>query len=85
MNFRSIWLSMKRPAREQLACAIGSSYAYLQKLAGGFGSPSMEFAKRLEDGLRKLGHEGSLEIDGFIAARQEAGQRLVLASKREKP
>jgi transcriptional regulator with XRE-family HTH domain len=84
MDFRSIWLSMKKQARQQLAEAAGSKYGYLQKLAGGYGMPSIDFVKKLEHGLHTLGIDASLDIDGFVRARQEAGQRLVLASKRER-
>lgn len=76
MNFRDAWLGMPRPQREELASRCGTSYKYLQKLAGGFGLPSVEFAHRLHEALQEvLGRGGELDMAGFIAAKREAGRR----------
>ena len=69
MDFREIWLGMPTVDRRELASKVGSSYGYLQKLAGGFGMPSMEFADKLKQELP------SLDLAGFIKARKQAGRR----------
>jgi hypothetical protein len=60
---------MPRPQRVELAERIGTSYAYLQKLAGGFGTPSLEFAQRIKEALPKV------DMEGFLRAKQGAGKR----------
>lgn len=70
-DFRRIWLSMPVAQRHDLATNVGSTYKYLQKLAGGFGTPSMAFADRLRKQLPDL------DYTGFQRARKSAGRRLV--------
>jgi hypothetical protein len=70
MNFRDTWLRMKRAEREALAEKVGTTYKYLQKLSGGFAVPSMAMAQRIKDALGKR-----LDIDGFMKASLEAGNR----------
>jgi hypothetical protein len=74
MKFRDAWLGMPRTQRERLAAACGTSYRYLQKLSGGFGVPSVEFAHRLSVAMKELTGE-ELDIGGFVEAKMEAGRR----------
>lgn len=76
MDFRDLWLGMPRPKREQLARRVGTSYAYLQKLAGGFGTPSLEFVQRMKVVLPKL------DVEGFLRAKQQAGKRARVTTSR---
>lgn len=52
--FRDLWLNTNRAERERWAKAIGTSYGYLQKLAGEFAVPSMRFAQRMKKVLPRL-------------------------------
>lgn len=69
MDFREAWLGMSRQERESLAAKLGTSYKYLQKLSGGFGMPSLDFAEAVKQELPKV------DLAGFARARQRAGQR----------
>lgn len=69
MDFRDIWLGMKKQEREALAARLGTSYGYLQKLSGGFGTPSLDFAQAIKCVLPKV------DLAGFARARQRAGKR----------
>lgn len=74
MDFRDIWLGMRRSEREALAGRLGTSYKYLQKLAGGFGMPSLEFAEAIKGELPRV------DLAGFSRARRAAGRRARAAS-----
>lgn len=69
MDFRDIWLGMGRPERDALASKLGTSYKYLQKLAGGFGLPSLTFAEAIKRELPRV------DLAGFSRARLRAGRR----------
>lgn len=71
-HFRSIWLEMGRQERERLAARIGTSYNYLQRISGGFATPSLPFAVKLREELP------GLDFTGFIKASEEAGKRTLL-------
>lgn len=68
-DFREIWLRMSREDRVALATKVGSSYAYLQRLSGGFKMPSLRFAQRLKLELPRM------SMDGFERAAADAGKR----------
>ena len=69
MDFRDKWLGMPTPDRHQLAARLGTSYKYLQKLAGGFGLPSLQFIAKLQEELPDL------DPAGFLRAKADAGRR----------
>lgn len=69
-DFRSIWLRWDRQRRQDLADKLGTSYAYLQKIAGGFGKPSLDFAQRMKAEIPRL------DLAGFGRAAQDAGRRV---------
>lgn len=69
MDFRDIWLGMTKPERLTLSERLGTSYKYLQKLAGGFGVPSLAFAQEMKNAMPDL------DIEGFIRAKERAGKR----------
>jgi len=69
-DFRDIWLRMDRDQREQLAADVMSTYKYLQKIAGGFGSPSRRLADRLKARLPRMTRVG------FDRAIEQAGKRM---------
>lgn len=77
MDFRDAWLGMPRAQRDQLAQRMGTSYKYLQKLAGGFGLPSLEFAQKMREVLPEVLGDSRVTLDmaGFVRAKQEAGAR----------
>lgn len=68
-DFREIWLRMERAERDALADRVGSTYAYLQRLSGGFKMPSLRFAQRLKVALPRM------TMDGFERAAAGAGKR----------
>lgn len=69
MDFRDLWLGMPRPDREALVSKLGTSYGYLQKLAGGFGMPSLEFAQQMKAVVPEL------DVECFIRAKEFAAKR----------
>lgn len=69
MDFREIWLGMRRPERMALADRLGTSYQYLQKLSGGFGMPSLAMAERLQQALPQV------DWSGYSRAKAHAGRR----------
>jgi hypothetical protein len=69
MNFRDIWLGMSVTDRRALASNIGTSYKYLEKLAGGFGLPSITMVERIRKHLPQVSNQG------FIDAMLQAGHR----------
>lgn len=69
MDFRDLWLGMPKQDRQSLADKLGTSYKYLQKIAGGFGLPSLELAQAIKDELP------TVDVAGFIRAKQRAGRR----------
>lgn len=74
MDFRDAWLGMTREQRDALVARLETSYGYLQKLSGGFGVPSLEFAQKLKRELP------ALDMDGFIRAKEGAGKRHTIAA-----
>jgi hypothetical protein len=52
--FRTLWLNTNRAERERWAKAIGTSYGYLQKLAGEYAIPSADFALRMQKVIPRL-------------------------------
>lgn len=69
MDFRDKWLGMPTQDRHQLASRLGTSYKYLQKLAGGFGLPSLHFVSKLQEELPDI------DPSGFMRAKADAGRR----------
>lgn len=70
MDFRDAWLRMKRTDRVELATKVGTSYLYLQKIAGGFATPSLAMAQRIGEALGK-----KLDMGGYLRQRELAGKR----------
>jgi hypothetical protein len=66
MDFREAWLGMDKRRRLDLVERLGTSYKYLQKLAGGFGTPSLRMAQAIKRELPKT------DLDGFARAREGA-------------
>ena len=66
MKFRELWLRMGTDERQEMARAVGTTYKYLQKLSGGFGTPSLVFAARM------IEHYPVLTFEGFLDPHDEA-------------
>lgn len=69
-DFRPRWLAMKVSDRRALAAKLGQSYRYLQRLSGGFATPSLDLAMRLAKEMP------GLDLAGFERAKELAGQRM---------
>lgn len=76
MKFRDLWLSLDRVERQRLADNAGTTYKYLQKLSGYFGTPSLRLVSQLKR------HYPKLSFDGFLP---EADTRRHPEKKKRRP
>lgn len=74
-TFHSYWLGLSREQREELAKRARTTVGYLEKLAGGFGLPSLTKAAQIVRSTPGLGVEAPLPIECFLP-RYEARRQL---------
>ena len=71
-DFRTIWLAMPVPDRRKLAKRLGGlSYGYLQRISGGFATPSFALVQQMKKILP------TMDLDGFARAAKGAGKRML--------
>lgn len=81
MDFRTLWLTTPMDSRHKMVRRLGSTYKYLQKLAGQFGQPSSKLALKMVQLYPELTLEELLSPPAKAPARRGAAPKTKPAPK----